>query len=166
MERVDSDPLNLVFQLSGMMSVYTSPKETDAIAHIHNHPSGYVLPSFEDINTFLHLLRYSSIKYALIAATSNSVVSGFYCLEYHGDKTATMKLIQANRKFNERIIRERHRAIEAYPKEFTHLRIGDSIFSFDEQITMVLERMEKNHITHYPLPLPGYKFQDRRFVKE
>lgn len=166
LERVESDPLNIVLQLSGMISVYTFPKETDAIAHIHNHPQGYIPPSFNDINLFLKLLRYPSIKYALIAATSESLVSGFYCLEYHGNYSDVKKLIRANEVSLTRICSKRHQDIVAHPEKYSHIRLGMDVFTNEELITMSLRRMERSNIEHYALSMPGYKFQDWRFVKE
>jgi len=137
---------------------------TDAIAHLHNHPSGYMVPSLSDINSFLKTLADNlRLSFELIASTVNGKVNGFYQLEYLGKREDARSLVAGNDERMRRACSERQRFSEKNPGLFTP---GRDIFTLGEYVRFSLEAMGSSNIVGAPRPLTGHEFKDWKFYKK
>jgi len=167
LERIATSPESSALQIIGVGAESPDYTNTDALAHIHNHPSGLVIPTNGDISYFLRSIqRNQDLRYELIASTSEGVVSGFYVMEYTGDRESISKKLTQLDKCFQGHAKKRKKEMEDFPDSFLHIGVGDSIFTQEEYAKISLELMELAGVKHYAVAIPSYKFQDWQFIKE
>ena len=156
-----------LFMMDGSGIVFEDYSGTDAVANIHNHPSGNMQFTLEDINALLGgVTRGKNLKYSLIASTNTGKVNGFYELEYAGKRANAAALMEANNDIYRAHLGKKYDFLDKHPEVRAQMKIGESILSPQEYHTMVTEAMTASSIVGRARPLTGYLFADKRFVPE
>lgn len=157
--------LALLLMMDGNCVVFEDYSETSAIAHVHNHPSENMQPSLEDLNVLLRgAAQNKNLSFALIASTNSGIVTGFYELQYIGERANAAALLKGNLDIWRRHLISKYDVLEKNPELRAKMSIGDSIFSLQEYNTMVSEAMTSSSIVGTARPLNGYRFEPWRFV--
>lgn len=154
-----------LLMMGGGGIVFEDYQKTNALAHVHNHPSGNMQPTLEDLNVLLGgVIRGQNLTFSLIASTNTGTVAGFYELKYTGERANAAPLIEGNNDIYRAHLRGKYDLLEKNPKLKAKMTIGESILSQQEYQAMVAEAMTASSIVGRPRPLDGYRFENKRFV--
>lgn len=138
---------------------------TSTIAHIHNHPGGNMQPSLEDLNVLLGgVVRCKNLSFALIASTRSGTVTGFYELEYKGERVNTAALIECNNDIYRKHLGRKYDLLHRNPELQNQMKIGSRVLSRQEYHAMVSDAMASSFIVGSPLPLKEYRFENWKFI--
>lgn len=86
---------------------FEMPVGTKAVVFLHNHPVGDVLPSYEDIETFLKMVEKNKLlRDAIIAGTEGGIVRNYGIMHFTGNEKQTQELLQVAERYYLR--RKRH----------------------------------------------------------
>ena len=141
------------------------PSNTNALARIHNHPSGDVSTNYTDIDGFLKFIQLNPhLRFDLIASTEGGSVTGYSIMTYFGRVSEARALCKRIEQMYQTYCDLRHREIEEHPERF-NIKWGEDIFSIDEQRNMALEMLPLSKIAENLFPMPGYKSEGWKFVK-
>lgn len=138
-------PIVYVQQQRGLVSAHYMPHETQAHAHIHNHPRCGVAPSSLDMYLFAEYIIQLDVKTFMIAATPKGRVQGFGVFHYVGDPFA---------------IRER---IKPYGKLFDELgRLNKrrDYLSQQDLTARMQSSLNASGFFHKLIPLNGYRIAE------
>jgi len=140
---------------------------TDATTHVHNHPSGNVKPTLEDLNLLLGgASRNKNLSAALIASTRSGAVKGFYELNYNGKRSKAASSIESNLDIYRVYLNRKYDLLKRNPELRAKMNIGENVLSPTEYFAMVSEAMDSSYITGRPRPLKSYRFENWGFVPE
>lgn len=160
LERIASSGLSLFMQKNGFAVEYKGITNSDAIATLHNHPEGFMIPTLTDISTFLKAVyRNKNLKYDLIASTVKGKVLGFYVLNYKGERKDSKRLLSKVDSDFTKCCVKRHKEMEKYPSKFTQFYARHNIFTNEEYIDLSLHAMKSSLLENYPIAMQGYKFK-------
>ena len=167
MKIISTTPESSALQMLGVGIEFEDYENTDALAHLHNHPSGLMVPTVGDNACFLRSIkRNKDLKYELIASSKGGFVNGFYVLEYEGDRNDANDNLTRLEKCFRKHVEDRNKEMSDFPERFEHIGVGDSIFTLEEYTAISLEIMELIKARHYAVALPGFKFSDWQFLPE
>lgn len=156
-----------LLMMGGSGIVFEDYSRTSAIAIIHNHSSGNMQPSLEDLNVLSGgVIRGENLRFSLIASTNLGIVTGFYELKYTGARANAAALIKGNNDIYRAHVDRKNEFLERNPEILSKMKLGDSILSSEEYRNMVSEAMAASTIIGRPRPLSGYRFENLRFVPE
>ena len=156
-----------LLMMGGSGIVFEDYSETSATAHVHNHPSGNMQPTLEDLNVLLGgVARGENLSFSLIASTHLGIVTGFYELEYNGERANVAALMEGNKNIYRAHLARKYDLLDRNPELRAKMSVGDSILSPQEYNAMVSEAMTSSSIVGRPRPLNGYRFKNWRFVSK
>lgn len=135
--------------------IIKTPLNTNAVAKVHNHPTGEMYPNYSDIKAFLNFVEFNPrLRFSLAAATEGGIVSGYYVMTYRGrcsEAQSTREKIK--QVYVEQICK---RLKSGHPEKY-------NLPDWEVQTALML--MEKSDITGKLIPIPGYKPKEWGFVK-
>ncbi len=154
-----------LFQMGGNGVVFEDYSGTNAVAIVHNHPSGYMMPSMEDLNVLLRgVAQNKNLSHELIASSELGRVTGFYELQHTGKRSKAFALMRSNLNIYCKHLTRKYNFLKKNPELHAKMKIGDRILSLEEYNSMVSEAMNSSSIIGRAHPLNGYKFENWRFV--
>lgn len=140
---------------------------TDAIAVVHNHPGGEISPTIEDINVLLRAAADNEkLDYALIAATDSGEVTGFYELQYLGERLKARDLIQKNNDLYKDRLMKKWKWLDQHPEIMAKMSVGDSVLSPDDHRQLGQNAMAGSLVVGRARPLNGFRFENAHFVPD
>ncbi|KKS12624.1 hypothetical protein A2617_03160 [Candidatus Daviesbacteria bacterium RIFOXYD1_FULL_41_10] len=138
---------------------------TDAIAVVHNHPNGHISPSIEDVNWLLDsVAENGKLKYELIAATNLEKVTGFYELQFLGERSKTRDLIQKNKDLSADRIRKKREWLDQHPEIKRKMLPGQYFLSPAEHNQLAKDAIAGSLIVGRARPLSGFRLEKDHFV--
>lgn len=154
-----------LLMMGGGGIVFEDYSGTNAVAHVHNHPSGNMQPTLEDLNVLLGgVKRSENLRFSLIASTNSGRVRGFYELGYTGERANVVALMEGNNDIYRAYLERKYDFLDRNPEVRARMRVGDSILLPQEYHAMVAEAMNTSSIVGRPRPLNGYRFENNKFV--
>jgi hypothetical protein len=137
-----------------------------ATSFIHNHYTGHMTPSIEDVMTFFSLAhKNQKLTSALIASTNTGQVAGFYELRYVGKHSEVHHHTQEIEHFYRMKIAEKWEWLHKHPKILESMEPGQPIFNLEEGTQLGQDAMNLSSVIGIAHPFDGYTFSNWRFVK-
>ncbi len=109
---------------------FIEPFNTQAIALVHNHPSGNMIPSYSDIEGFIRCVPHNlRLKYEVIASTEGAEVRGYCVMTYDGETPEAAALRERMARMYIDKCELRQKEIGEHMERFPNLTLGKSVFT-------------------------------------
>jgi len=148
---------------AAFLSRFEFPRGTNAVAHMHNHPSGSAIPSYADLENLLKFTLLNEGRHMAIAATKKGIVSGYFEAEYAGEKHQLLGVMLVPRSYNKTMCENRIHDVKSNPDKYPHIKPGLPIFDQNELAKIAREIMSQCHITYKLIQMPGYEIDGWEF---
>jgi hypothetical protein len=164
LQRLEEYAGPFLFETPDTFVSFLLPENTEATAYVHNHPTGDVIPTFDDMEGFLRMVRDNdSLRYGVICSTKGGFVSGYFLMFYYGETSEVDSIRRNNSHAYNSVYDKLHDEFRRNPNAKLW---GADLLTIDEQRRLDMKILSQSKISVSIAPLPGFRFEDFKFLRE